>query len=103
MAGIEWAVGEQVPGVPLNANAAQVVNLSLGGDGAADGVTQDVIDRAVARGALFAVAAGNENANTRQKFPCNQQNVICVGATRFSAGRSSYSNFGELFNKIYLD
>jgi serine protease len=96
IAGIEWAIGEQVPGLPLNpaANRAQVINLSLGGDGAPDPIFQELIDRATARGVVFVIAAGNEDENTSQKMPCNQSKVICVGGTRFSGKRASYSNYG---------
>jgi serine protease len=40
------------------------------------------------------VAAGNASENTANTTPCNQQKVICVGATGFSGTRTPYSNFG---------
>src|SRR5690606_18157371 len=46
------------------------------------------------KGAIFAIAAGNENEDTTRKFPCNQQQVICVGASKPNTRRASYSNFG---------
>ncbi|AKQ69062.1 Extracellular serine protease [Myxococcus hansupus] len=93
-AGITWATGGTVPGVPPNPNPAKVVNMSLGGAAPPQALYQDAIDAAVGRGAIFVVAAGNENVNARNTTPCNQQNVICVGSTSLAGRRSSFSNFG---------
>jgi serine protease len=96
-AGMAWAYGAQVPGVTSNANPAQVVNLSLGGGGSDPSPTyQDVIDAGVNQGVVFVIAAGNSNENAAKTIPCNQANVICVGATRISGSRSSFSNFGSV-------
>lgn len=94
VAGIVWAAGGSVSGVPRNANPADVINMSLGGDGPPSASYQEAIDFAVSRNVVVVVAAGNENANTAGTTPCNQRNVICVGATRFEGSRASYSNFG---------
>ena len=94
VAGIEWAMGRPVSGLTTNPRPADVLNLSLGGDGAPSAAVQSAIDSAVAQGAIFAVAAGNENEDTARKFPCNQQRVICVGASKPNTRRASYSNFG---------
>lgn len=91
--GMQWAIGGAVPGARTNSTPARVVSLSLGGNGDPSPTYQDVIDLAPP-GVVFVIAAGNENENTAQKRPCNQSNVICVGATRFSGLRASYSNFG---------
>ncbi len=93
--GMAWAVGVKVDGVRTNSTPAQVVNLSLGGDGAAAQVYQDAIDEGNKRGAVFVVAAGNENEDTANKRPANQKNVIAVGAVGFTGSRASYSNFGK--------
>ncbi|AFE07003.1 S8A family peptidase [Corallococcus coralloides DSM 2259] len=94
IAGITWSSGGSVPGVRANTTPARVINMSLGGDGSASTEMQTAINAANARGSIIVVAAGNENVNTSSSFPCNQQNVICVGATRFNGKRASYSNFG---------
>ncbi|MBN8233535.1 S8 family serine peptidase [Corallococcus macrosporus] len=94
IAGITWASGGSVPGVRVNTTPAKVINMSLGGNGSASAEMQAAINAASNRGAILVVAAGNENANTSSSFPCNQQNVICVGAVRFNGKRASYSNFG---------
>ncbi len=95
-AGMAWAYGATVPGVTANANPARVLNLSLGGNFAASPVYQEVIDAGVSRGAVFVIAAGNENENASMTAPCNQNNVICVGSTRISGRRSSFSNYGAV-------
>ncbi|RKH00040.1 S8 family peptidase [Corallococcus carmarthensis] len=94
IAGVTWASGGSVPGVRANTTPARVINMSLGGNGNPSTEMQTAINAAVARGAILVVAAGNENENTSTSFPCNQQNVICVGAVRFNGKRASYSNYG---------
>ncbi|RJS20142.1 peptidase S8 [Corallococcus sp. H22C18031201] len=96
-AGMNWATGGTVPGVRANTTPARVVNLSLGGTGSAPQSVQDIVNTAVnTRNAIFVIAAGNENVNASGTFPCNMQNVICVGAVRFDGRRASYSNFGSV-------
>ncbi|MGE6758121.1 S8 family peptidase [Corallococcus interemptor] len=95
IAGITWASGGTVPGVRVNTTPAKVINMSLGGNGSASAEMQNAINAASARGAILVVAAGNENENTSSTFPCNQQNVICVGAVRFNGKRAGYSNYGS--------
>ncbi|MCY1074435.1 S8 family serine peptidase [Archangium lansingense] len=94
-AGMNWASGGSVPGVPANTSPARVVNLSLGGTGTAPQSVQDIVNAGVARGSIFVIAAGNENQNATNTFPCNMQNVICVGSVRFNGKRSSFSNYGS--------
>jgi serine protease len=94
-AGIQWAAGLSVPGLPLNKNPAKVINMSLGGPSSPSQALQEVIDDAVARGVILVVAAGNSNIPASEFSPCNQQRVICVGATRFNGRRASYSNYGS--------
>ncbi|RKH09857.1 peptidase S8 [Corallococcus praedator] len=94
VAGMNWASGGNVPGVTPNANRARVINMSLGGNGSPSQALQDTVNSAVNRGSIFVVAAGNENTTTANSFPCNLQNVICVGAVRFNGKRASYSNYG---------
>jgi serine protease len=95
IAAMNWAAGGTVPGVPPNPNPARVINVSLGVTSPPQKAYQDVIDeRLNAAGAIFVMAAGNENTDAAHLTPCNQQNVLCVGATNFAGRRSSYSNFG---------
>ncbi|KFE71386.1 S8 family peptidase [Hyalangium minutum] len=93
-AAMTWATGGSVPGLPANPTPAKVVNMSLGGASAPSRTYQDVIDARVPAGAIFVIAAGNENTDAANSTPCNQQNVICVGSTNFAGKRSSFSNYG---------
>ena len=52
-AGILWAAGLPVDGVPANPNPARVINMSLGGTGACSAAYQSVVDRIVARGVVI--------------------------------------------------
>ncbi len=49
-AGMRWAAGVTVPGLPTNSNPAKVINMSLGGDGACSSTYQDAINAAVGVG-----------------------------------------------------
>ncbi|MCC6595399.1 MAG: S8 family serine peptidase [Rhodanobacteraceae bacterium] len=91
---IVWASGGSVSGVPANTNPARVLNLSLGGGGAC-GSFQSAINTARSNGAIFVVAAGNENQNVSNSSPANCSNVVSVAATTKSGARASYSNYGS--------
>ncbi|HEX7803647.1 MAG TPA: S8 family peptidase [Pseudoxanthomonas sp.] len=101
---IEWASGGNVPGVPVNANPAEVINMSLGGSGACGATYQQAIDHAVGRGTTVVVAAGNSNQNAADFAPASCSNVIAVGATNSAGARSIFnpnvpdaaSNYGSL-------
>lgn len=93
-AGMAWAAGLTVPGMPMNANPAQVVSMSLGGEGGPLNSYQDVINQAAGRNVHFVMAAGNDNIDASRFTPCNQTGVLCIGATRLNGSRASYSNFG---------
>ncbi len=94
--GMRWAAGLAVPGVPANANPAEVLNLSLGGSGACGPTYQDAVDQIVAAGATVVVAAGNSNANASNFRPANCNGVITVASTKRDGGRAYYSNFGSV-------
>jgi serine protease len=92
---IVWASGGTVPGVPANATPAEVVNMSLGGGGGCDPLTQDAVNLAVANGTVVIVAAGNENDDAANHSPASCQNVVTVGAVGKTGKRASYSNYGS--------
>jgi serine protease len=95
---IIWASGGSVSGVPANANPAEVINLSLGGDGSCGSTYQNAINSAVNRGSVVVVAAGNDGVNVSNARPANCNNVIAVAATSRAGGRAWYSNFGTLID-----
>jgi serine protease len=95
---IVWASGGSVSGVPANANPAEVINLSLGGQGSCGTTTQNAINGAVGRGTTVVVAAGNSNANVSNFSPANCNNVIAVASNTSTGARSSFSNYGALID-----
>lgn len=97
IAGINWAVGINVPGVPANPTPADVLNLSLGG-GPTLAAEQDAVDDAVERGAVVVVAAGNSNVNGAGQSFAGYRNVIVVGASDYDGRRAPYSNFGRVID-----
>ena len=97
---ITWASGGAVAGVPTLAVAdrAEIINLSLGGGGACNALTQDAINGAVSRGTLVVVAAGNSNSEVANFSPASCNNVVSVAAAGVTGARASYSNFGSLID-----
>ncbi len=94
--GARWAAGLPVTGVPVNANPAKVLNLSLGGPGPCSVTTQKAIDEILGTGAVIVVAAGNSNADAADSSPANCNGVIAVAANDRSANKASYSNYGSV-------
>jgi len=70
--------------------------MSLSGPGActAGSEFQLAIDEAVANGTTVVVSAGNYNVDSGQYTPASCANVINVGASRITGGKSGFSNFG---------
>jgi serine protease AprX len=87
MAGIEWAVQQSV----------QVINMSLGGEGACDGTDalSVLCDAAVGKGVVLCIAAGNSGpgASTVGSPGC-AKTVITIGATSKTDGIASFSSRG---------
>jgi serine protease len=94
--GIRWAAALAVTGVPVNANPAKVVHMSLGGLGACGTSLQSAITDAYNAGAVIVVAAGNSgaNLNTTPYSPASCSNVVAVAAVNRSGDRAYYSNYG---------
>lgn len=102
LAGITWASGGSVSGVPSTPPPAQVVNLSLGGytDSIAerDSICQAynaVASAGRARGSLFVASAGNDFGNANMSVPAACSQFISVAATSIKGFSSSYSNVGS--------
>jgi serine protease len=100
-AGIEWAVGNSVPGVPANANPVKVLNLSLGGSGyPADSCTgtayPEAISDALAKGAVVVVSAGNglDDGGHALNPPANCAGVIAVAGLRHVGTKVGFSDLG---------
>lgn len=93
LAGIRWAAGLSVPGVPTNANPARVINLSLGSEGVCEQPYVDVINEITAVGAVMVASAGNA-AGHEVGTPGNCPGVIAVGALRHVGTKVGFSNLG---------
>lgn len=96
VAGITWASGGSIAGVPANPTPARVINMSLGGYGGCTADWQTAIDAAVARGTVVVVAAGNSGADASGFSPASCKNVLTVAATGSDGKRAGFSNFGSM-------
>jgi serine protease len=92
---MRWSAGLPVPGVPANANPAQVLNLSLGGYGSCGSADQSAVNDVLAAGATIVISAGNANAYASSYRLGNCNGVITVAATNRSGSRAYYSNYGS--------
>jgi len=92
-AGIRWAAGVAVPGVPANPNPAKVINLSLGGGGTCQSLEADAIAAATAAGATVVVAAGN-SAGRQASSPATCPGAIGVAGLRHVGTKVGFSDVG---------
>ncbi|UPG91392.1 S8 family peptidase [Luteibacter aegosomaticola] len=91
---IAWASGGEVPGVPPVARRADVINLSLGVEGACGDAMGDAVAQARARGVAVVVAAGNEGVAAASMAPGNCPGVINVAALDRFGRHAWYANHG---------
>ena len=92
IAGILWAAGVTVAGVPDNPTPAKVINLSLGGTGVCSQAYQNAVNQATARGALVVASAGNDAGPV--SAPANCDGVLGVGALRHIGTKVGFSSLG---------
>ena len=92
MAGMRWAAGLSVPGVPDNPDPARVINLSLGGSGSCTPAYADTIAELAARRVLVVAAAGNETGPVG--VPGNCAGVLAVAGVRHVGSKVGYSSYG---------
>ena len=98
--GVEWAAvqhTEKVEATKKGKNKkpfkGSTANMSLGGG---KSVTLDLaVNAAVDAGIHFAVAAGNDNANSCNYSPARAQNAVTVGASTILDERAYFSNYGH--------
>jgi serine protease len=93
-AGIVWASGGTVSGLPANPNPARVINMSLSGVGGCDITSQNAINAARSRGTVVVVSAGNSNNDVANYSPASCEGVIAVAAVNRSGAKAYYSNYG---------
>jgi serine protease len=92
---IAWASGGEVPHVPTLTRRADVINLSLGVEGACGAAMADAIRQARGRGVAVVVAAGNDGIGASGMAPGNCPGSINVGALDRVGRLAWYSNHGE--------
>lgn len=92
VAGMRWAAGLSVPGVPANPHAARVLNMSLGGSGACSAPYSDAVAAINGAGAVVVASAGNDGLAVGS--PANCAGVIGVAGVRHSGTKVGYSSLG---------
>ncbi|MBC7705870.1 MAG: S8 family serine peptidase, partial [Rhodoferax sp.] len=108
MAGMLWAAGIAVAGVPANPNPAKVLNMSLGGPSSCSvdpavntdvksrqtaALYRDTINQVIAAGATIVAAAGNSQGEAIG-LPGNCPGVIAVTALRHVGSKVGFSSVG---------
>ena len=93
IAGMRWAAGLSVPGVPANPHPARVINLSLGGDGACSAAYQEAVDEITAAGTVIVAAVGNSSGHAVAS-PANCRGVIAVAGLRHVGTKVGFSSLG---------
>ncbi|HEX6682335.1 MAG TPA: S8 family serine peptidase [Candidatus Limnocylindrales bacterium] len=86
IAGIDYVTSNHQPGVPA------VANMSLGGG--LSTAQNNAVTNSINDGVVYAVAAGNSNANACNFSPASTPAAITLGATQSNDARASFSNFG---------
>ena len=98
IAGIKWASGIHISGVPDNPNPAKVINMSIGGTSAGcDSGTESALAAAKTKGITVVTAAGNDNGPAAQSYPGNCYPTINIGASGKQGKPSFYSNYSTMF------
>ncbi|MFN0300550.1 MAG: S8 family serine peptidase [Burkholderiales bacterium] len=83
--GVDW--------VTQNHKKPAVANMSLGGS--ISTALDMAVEKSIAAGVTYALAAGNANANACNSSPSRVSQALTVGATTSADARSSFSNIGS--------
>ncbi|MCT4352301.1 S8 family peptidase [Streptomyces sp. Je 1-79] len=86
VAGIDW--------VTKNHQGPSVANMSLGGG--ADPALDEAVQKAIASGVTFGVAAGNESSDAGQGSPSRVKEALTVASSTKEDQQSDFSNFGAV-------
>ncbi|WNI28460.1 S8 family peptidase [Streptomyces sp. ITFR-6] len=86
VAGIDW--------VTANHEGPSVANMSLGGG--ADEALDAAVQKSIASGVTYAVAAGNESGDASENSPARVPEAITVASSTVDDEQSSFSNYGSL-------
>src|SRR5438552_484308 len=93
IAGMRWAAGLPVPGVPANPYPARVINMSLGAVGTCHAGYADAISEITAAGTVIVASAGN-SAGHAAGTPANCSGVITVAGLRHAGTKVGFSDLG---------
>ncbi|HEV2284737.1 MAG TPA: S8 family serine peptidase, partial [Steroidobacteraceae bacterium] len=93
IAGMLWAGGVAVSGVPVNPNPAKIINMSLGGTGSCLTSYVDAIGQLNALGVLVVASAGNEGGPV--DVPANCPGVAGIAGLRQAGTKVGYSSLGR--------
>jgi subtilisin family serine protease len=85
IAGVDW--------VTAHATGPAVANMSLGGT--TSKALDEAVNRSIAKGVTYAVAAGNDNKDACRQSPADTPAAITVGAVDSTDKRASFSNYGS--------
>ena len=92
IAGMRWAAGLTVPGVPATPNPARVINLSLAGGSGCSRAYSSAIAEIRQAGVLIVAAAGNETSPVEEPASC--AGVLAVAGIRHAGTKVGYSSYG---------
>ena len=84
IAGVDW--------VTAHAVKPAVANMSLGGE--ATPALDEAVQRSIASGVTYAIAAGNSRTDACTQSPARVPEALTVGATYLDDSRASFSNIG---------
>jgi serine protease len=93
IAGMRWAAGLSVAGVPTNPTPARIINMSLGGGGACSAAYQSAMAEISAAKVVVVASAGN-SAGHAVSSPANCPGVIAVAALRHVGTKVGFSDLG---------
>jgi serine protease len=92
LAGMAWAAGHHVEGVPDNPYPARILNMSLGAPGSCPQSYQEIVDVLVGEGVLVVVSAGNEGGPV--DAPANCIGVAGIAGLRQVGTKVGFSSLG---------
>lgn len=97
VAGLNWAAGIAINGIPTNPHPANVINMSIGGQGTCltRSPTQSALASIKNRGITVVTASGNDSDYGALSYPGNCYPTINVAATGKTGKPTFYSNFGD--------
>ncbi|MEO7107648.1 MAG: S8 family peptidase [Rhodoferax sp.] len=95
IAGMLWASGLAVPGVPLNPNPARVINMSLGSSGSCSQSYRDAIAQLSNKeNPTVIVASAGNSVGHAVSAPANCPGVIAVAGLRHIGTKVGFSDLG---------